>query len=215
MAKERTVVKQVKNAILYSDGCIKLENVRASYPHVGKPGENESDSEDAEGNKKIVLKYGITGLLPKKTHVAAKDLCKSQIVKLMTDNEVKIPAHCWFLKNGDESEKETNHGMFTVATSENRRPTARDSRGRVIDDIEKIEEMFYGGCWVNIMIRPWYFNGTVKNSSKKYPKRICCGIVAVQFVKNDDPFGEGRINDDGVFDAVDDDESFDDDNDDL
>lgn len=210
MAKtERTILKKVKNATLYSDGTIKLENVRASYPHLGTPGENEAE------NGKIVKKFGITGLLPKTTHVEAKNLVKEVIQKLIADNEAKIPNHLWFLKNGDDSDKEANQGMFLVATSETRRPISRNRKGTALE-ADEADSLFYGGCWVNMLIRPWYFNGTAKGSDKKFPKRICCGIVSVQFVKDDEPFGEGQINDDGVFDEVDGDDSFDgDDDDDL
>lgn len=205
--EERKIVKQVKNCRLYSDGTIFVENVRASYPHLGTPGENEDD----EG--KISKKFGITGQLPKETHKEAKNLIKEYIQKLILDNEAKIPTHLWFLKDGDESEKEANQGMFLIATSETRRPIARDRKAAVLE-ADEADNLFYGGCWVNILFRPWYFNGTAKNSKKTYPKRICASTVSVQFVRDDTPYGDGQINDDGVFDSVDDDDnSFDDDDD--
>lgn len=208
MAKtERKIVKQVKNARLYSDGTIFLENVRASYPHLGTPGENEDD----DGN--VTKKFGITGMLPKATHKEAKELVKSVIQKLITDNEAKIPNHLWFLKDGDQSEKETNQGMFLVATSETRRPISRDRKANILE-ADEADELFYGGCWVNMLIRPWYFNGKAKKSNKTFPKRICASTVSVQFVRDDDPFGDGQINDDGVFDDVGDDgDAFGDDDD--
>ena len=45
------------------------------------------------------------------------------------------------------------------------------------------------------MLRPWYFNGKAKTSSKSFPKRICCGFTGAQFLKDDKPFGNGRIDD--------------------
>lgn len=199
MAKqERTIVKKVQNAVLYSDGTIRIDGVRCSYPHIGSPQENEND----DGKK--TLKYGVTGMLPKKTHVAAKDLCKEVINKLMKDNDAKVATDKWFLSNGDDKEQAEYADHFIVATSESRRPTARKRNGEVMT-AEEADDAFYGGCWANILIRPWYFNGKAKGSTKTYPKRICCGIVAVQFVRDDDAFGEGRVTDDGVFDEVSDD----------
>jgi hypothetical protein len=200
MAKaERTIVKKVENAVLYSDGTIRLDNVRLSFPHIGTPQENEND----DGKK--TFKYGVAGMLPKKTHIAAKDLCKEVIQKLMKDNDAKVATDKWFLANGDDKEQPEYAEHFIVATSESRRPTARKRNGEVMTP-QEADDAFYGGCWGNLLIRPWYFNGKAKGSSKSYPKRVCCGIVAVQFLRDDDAFGEGRVTDEGVFDAAADDD---------
>ena len=57
--------------------------------------------------------------------------------------------------------------------------------------------MIYAGCWVNILIRPWWQN------SAKWGKRVNAGLTAVQFVRDDEPFGQGRITSEDV------DETFD------
>lgn len=207
MAKaERKVVKQVENATLYSDGTIRIDNVRLSFPHIGTPQDNEND------DGKTVKKFGVTGMLPKKTHNAAKDLIKAVIVKLIEDNETKVAKDKWFLLNGDDKEQEEYAGHFVVSTSESKRPTARKRDGSAMTP-DEADEIFYGGCWANIFIRPWYFNGKAKGG-KTYPKRVCAGLVAIQFVRDDEPFGQGRIDDDGVFDEVEGDD-FDGGDDDL
>ena len=33
---ERTIVKKVKNAVLYSDGTLRVTDIRISYPHLDK-----------------------------------------------------------------------------------------------------------------------------------------------------------------------------------
>lgn len=195
---ERKVVEKVENATLYSDGTIKIENVRFSFPHIGTPQENEDD------NGKKSLKYGNVAMLPKKTHVAAKNLVKSVIQKLMTDNDAKVANDKWFLADGDQKEQEEYSGYYVINASESKRPSARKRNGEQMTP-QEADDAFYGGCWGNVFIRPWYFNGKAKNG-KAYPKRICAGLVAVQFVRDDEPFGEGRINDDGVFDEVDEDD---------
>lgn len=200
---ERTVVKKVQDATLFSDGTIRLDNVRLSFPHIGEPQENEND----DGKKQ--LKFGVVAMLPKKTHSAAKDLVKSVILKIIEDEETKVAVDKWFLTNGDDKEQEEYAGHFIISANETKRPTARKRNGEVMTP-EEAEETFYGGCWGNVFIRPWYFNGKAKNG-KTYPKRICAGLVAVQFVRDDEPFGEGRISDDGVFDQVEGDDGFSDD----
>lgn len=195
-------VKRVKNAVLYVDDkgveFIKLENVRASYPFVGTPSEDEND------NGEITTSYRITGMLNKETHPEAKNLIKEVIERLLKANDAKVPTDKWFLSNGDDKEDENMAGHWLVACSDKkRRPTARDQKGHVMDDIAKIDDKFYGGCWVNLLIRPWYFNGNVKGAKKTYPKRISCGVQAVQFLKDDTPFGSGRVDDTDVWGSVD------------
>lgn len=193
-AKQRTVVKKVENAVLYSDGTIRIDKIRCSYPHLNKPyaGKNRNGE---DGNPK----FGIVGLLPKETHKAAKDLIKEVIEKLSKENDTKVATDKWFLRDGDQSDKPENEGMFTVSAREARRPNVRDRDGSVMDPAE-IADKIYGGCWVNILIRPWYQDGVKIGAG--YGKRMNAGLVAVQFFKDDEPFGEGRINDEGVFDST-------------
>lgn len=200
---ERTVVKKVSNAVLYSDGTIRIDNVRFSYPHLDEPYAGKDD----EG-KAGKAKYGVVGMLPKKTHTAAKDLIKHAINELLKENDAKVSTDKWFLRDGDNAEQAEYEGHFIVSARESKRPTCRDKKGNTLE-IEDIPDVFYGGCWGNMFIRPWYQDG--KKVGAGYGKRINAGLIAVQFVRDDEPFGEGRINDDGVFDEV---ESEDFDNDD-
>lgn len=210
-------VKRVKNAVLYVDDkgveFIKLENVRASYPYIGTPSEDENDNGDK------TTSYRITGMLPKATHLEAKNLIKEVIERLLKTNEAKVPLDKWFLSNGNDKESEDMHDHWLVSASDkSRRPTARDQKGQVIDDIAKIDDKFYGGCWVSILIRPWYFNGKSAKSTKTYPKRISAGLQAVQFLRDDKPFGQGRVDDSDVWGSVDDnggDDGMDDNDDDI
>jgi len=192
---QREIVTKVSNAVLFSDGTIRIDNVRASYPHLDKPYESEGD----DGNKQA--KFTLDGMAPKSSHTAAKDLVKKVITDLMTANDVKVKTENWFLKNGDDSDKPEYEGHFIFKSSENRRPSVRNRDGSQMSERE-IADKIYGGCWVNILIRPWYFDGKARNG-KTYPKRILANLLAVQFVRDDEPFGEGRIDDEGVFDSVD------------
>ncbi len=191
------IVKQVKNAILYQDEkeqfYIRIDGVRFSYPFVGTPSKDENDNGDE------VKKWRIVAMLPKKTHVEAKDLVVEIIQKLIKANAA-VPKDRWFIKNGDELEDENMHGHWLVSASDGKyRPKARDEEGHVIDDIDDIDNKFYGGCWGNLLIRPWYFDGKSKNSKKPLPKRVVAGLSSVMFVKDDKPFGTGRVDDDEVW----------------
>lgn len=211
MAK-REIVAEGKNFKRYSDGTILVMGVRASYPHCFVP---QASDENPDGPKS----YSITGLLPKKTHEAAKNEVKKMISELLETNKAKfkgakpvLPADRKFLRDGDLTGKVENEGMFTISARENKRPSVRDRDKSVLskDDADRI----YGGCWVNILIRPWF-------QDNKYGKRVNANFVALQFVKDDTAFGEGRLSDEDIDDTFDDedgdesdsDSGFDDDDD--
>lgn len=189
------VEKTVTNAVLYTNGMVMLKNVRASYPHCDKPYKGKGKNGDNGGEPK----FSITGMLDKKTHVAAKDLCVEVINKLMKENECpKLAGEKKFCRNGDDSSSPEYEGHWTVSASESRRPAVRDQRAQLILDEQKIADLIYGGCYVNILIRPWF-------QDNDYGKRVNAGLVGVQFVKDGEAFGEGRIDDTDAWDAVDDD----------
>lgn len=195
-AATRTVVKDVGKAILYSDGTILVKEVRASYPHIFKPyvGDDGGDG-----------KYGIVGLMPKtKDYFPAKDLIRDLIKQTIIENKQKdLPAANKFLRDGNLKAREEYDGMYTINASEVRRPAARDNRrdpktgkAAILKPGED-EDRIYAGCWVNILIRPWWQNN-------KFGKKVNAGLVAVQFVRDDESFGQGRISEDDVSETFDD-----------
>lgn len=187
-------VKSGTNFVIYKHGeskLIKIENVRFSYPHFGA----QKEDEDEQGN--IKRSWQGVAMLSKQTHVAAKEAFVELMNELMTANEVKIAPEYRCIKNGDDKDDELMHGNWLISFSESgkNRPAVRNQKGELITDIEVIDDKFYGGCYGSVLLRPWYFNGKAKNKSKTYPKRICCGFNGVQFLRDGDPFGNGRIND--------------------
>lgn len=191
------VVREVKNAVLYEDSegqpYVRIDGARASYPFIGTPASDENDKGDTVKKWRIVL------MLPKKTHGEAKELIVDLIKQIMKDN-AKVPKQYWFITDGDEKDDENMEGHWLVSAADGKyRPKCRDADGHVIDDVDEIDNLFYGGCWVNALIRPWYFDGKSKHSKKPFPKRISAGISSVMFAKDDKPFGAGRIDDSDVW----------------
>ena len=201
----REIKKKVKNAILYTDGTIRISGVRFSYPHLKKPYKGDGDTGEA--------KFGVVGLMPKKTHRAAKDLVKERIEELLKENKVKsLASDKKFLRDGDQSGKAEHEGHYTVSARESRRPPLRNRDNSVVEP-EDADEVFQPGYWGDILIRPWYQNN-------KFGKRVNAGLSSIQFVKKDEVFGEGRLSDEDLDDTFedygdDDDDSFDDDDDDT
>lgn len=188
---KRSVVKRVPNAILYSDGLIKIEGVRLSYPHLDEPYAGDDGGEP---------KFGAVGLLPKATHKEAQKLILEEINKLcvekkwMKDGKRTIGADRLFLKDGDSTGKAENEGMWTVSAREKVAPMLRDRANRTVQQ-KDAARVFYGGCWANLVIRPW-------SQDNKYGKRINANLSMVQFVKDDTAFGEGRLSEDDADDIL-------------
>lgn len=180
------IKKRVKNAILYTNGCIKIENVRFSYPHLDKPFAGKAKNDEG---KAATPKYGIVGMLPKKTHVEAKDLIKEAMDALMQANECpKLAPEKKFMRNGDDQDEPVYEGHWTVSAREERAPSIRDKRGTLVTDPKAIANLIEGGYWGHILIRPWF-------QDNDYGKRINAGLVGVQHIRDDETFGEGRIDD--------------------
>jgi hypothetical protein len=198
--EKRTIVETVPNAVRYSDGTILLKNVRLSYPWLFQPQANKAK----DGT--VTYSYSVTGLMPKATHDEAKKMCVRVINSLLKEHNKgeKIPSDKKFCRDGDPKDeddagKPENAGMWVVATREQKKPTLLDKykdpkTGKARRLTDKDKDMLYGGCWGNILIRPWY-------QDNEYGKRVNAGISVVQFVKDDAPFGSGRITDDDIDDT--------------
>lgn len=201
-------IKSGKNYTVYTDGKDKFIKIggRASYPAFGA----KKRSED-KNTGKVRENWGGTLMLPKETHKEAYDEfmkiveeIKANSVNPKTGKKgVMIDPANMCIKDGDNNEDENMHGHWLIAYSDSKRqPAIRDSKGELMLDTGAIDSKFYGGCWINVLLRPWYFDGKAKNDPNNYPKRISCGFTGAQFVKDDTPFGAGRIDDTDAWDAV-------------
>lgn len=191
---ELTKVKEGKNFSIWTDGkqkLIKIDRVRCSFPALGHMKENDND----DGTKS--KSFQITPMLSKETHVAAKEAFVELMNELMKANDVsKMEPQYKAIKNGDDKDRKEYENHWIISCSDKaKRPRVLDVKGGAMIDPDVIDEKFYGGCWVSVMLRPWFFTGKAKGSAKTFPKRICCGIQTVQFIKDDAPFGEGRVDD--------------------
>ena len=89
--------------------------------------------------------------------------------------------------------------MFITAGSE-RQPQMIQDNGQPVDPANTmacmaIARKMYGGCRVNAAVKPWV-------QKNKHGNGIRCDLVAVQFLRDDTPFGEGAVDVTGLFGAV-------------
>ncbi|ALA45464.1 hypothetical protein ADP64_000006 [Achromobacter phage phiAxp-2] len=192
------IAKQVKNAILYTNGAMRIDNVIASYPHL----DERWSKADSKTGKKPPEKYSLVGLLDKKTHGEAYELIEERIKALEKEAKIKVALDDWFCRDGDRTRKEENEGRWTLNASEQREVTIRDVKGNKLRDekgnlvgvehANEIKEMFYPGCVVSIMIRPWA-------QDNEFGKKINAGLVAVKFMRDGDRLGGEQMTDDGAW----------------
>jgi hypothetical protein len=192
------VKKRGKNFVLYENGMIRVDNVRFSYPHVDKPWKKEGDQGEA--------KYSITGMMPKGTHEEAKTAIAAVMKAVLAEAKISVPADKKFLRDGDANASDDDDenvengyaGHWFVNARESNRPSLRDKAGKKLDpveDLDTIKELFFGGAWGHILLRPWVQNN-------KFGKRLNAGLVAVMFSKEDTAFGQGRVDDADAWDDV-------------
>ncbi len=181
------------NFILYTNGMVKIENVRFSYPHLDKPYKGKDAKPDAKG------KFSIKGMIKESTHKAAMEVLNERIAELMAEKKVKrIPGKDRFLRDGNEEKEEVYEDHWIISASEERRPAVRDKRAQLVTDADEIAELIEGGYWGHILIRPWF-------QDNDYGQKVNAGLVGVQHVKDDETFGTGRIDDTDAWGAEGDD----------
>ena len=190
MAKGPALIRKLKNGseavgALYEGGIIKILNVRASYPHLDKPYAGDG-----------VPKFSILGLADKATHEAVKAACVEVIDDLKKANKnAKVAKDKLFIKNGDDSDKEECEGMWTISARETKRPKVRDGNGDLLE-VDEVSDVIYPGCYVDIIIRPWF-------QDNSYGKSVNANLLSVKFRADGEQFGEGRIDDDDLWDEDD------------
>ncbi|EMQ4336866.1 DUF2815 family protein [Salmonella enterica subsp. enterica serovar Newport] len=197
MAEKLVPAKKVKNGVLYKSGHIKISNVRASYPHLDKPYGGEDGGEP---------KYSLTLLMPKSTHGEIEKVIREQIEVTKKNHKtgpLKVAPSMLFIKDGDTDfpDKPECEGMWVISARERKRPDVYNIEREELTTSSEILEEIYGGCWVSVVIRPW-------SQENKFGKRVNANLISVLKRKDDEPFGEGRVD---TSDAWDDDEDWEED----
>lgn len=188
MAKLKPV-KRIKHegkivAVIYECGHVRIDNVRLSYPHLATPQEGD------DGSKK----FGATFLLDKDIHSDTALALSELAAAKAKEAKVKVPSSKYFIKDGDVdgNDKPENENMFMVVAREKKRPVCRDSDKEEID-VDSIEEILYGGCYVSCLINPWV-------QDNKFGKRVNANLRSIKFLKDGEPFGAERIDDSDAWD---------------
>ena len=189
---------------------IYLSNVRLSFPHIAEPQEQKS-SETGQ----IRRVYGGDFLMPPdhpgvqqfmQTYArlgAAKWKENAQVAMNMIQADRKL--RCY--GSGEEKISKKKFvpydgypGNFYITAYTERAPQLVDADGKPIDPnntmaYQALARKLYGGCYVNAAIKPWA-------QDNKHGIAIRCDLVAIQFSRDGDAFGEGSIDVTPLFGAV-------------
>lgn len=164
---------------------IKLPIVRLSFPHLFQPHAME------EGQEK---KYGATFLLDYDKHATLLDQIEDTIARVALDFWKKKQHFKTCLRDGNEKANMEGYGdgvMFITASNKTRPPVVDGNRSPIVEE----DGIIYAGCYVNASIRLWV-------QDNKWGKRVNAGLRAVQFVKDGESFGAGKVDVDTEFDDV-------------
>lgn len=175
---------------------IKLKNGRFSYPHIDKPYKGKNDKGEEQS------KYGVKFMMPYGTHKAACDLVAETIEKILKINgDAILASDRKFMRDGKDLGEKLYLGHWIVSANESKQPKARNVDNEVITDNSVKADLFQGGHWGDIFVRPWFQDG--QTFGKGYGKRMNCGLVGIRFTKKDETFGEGQIDDSDAWDKPD------------
>lgn len=95
-------------------------------------------------------------------------------------------------------------GMMYISASSERRPQIIDADGKPVDPnntmaYRELTSKMYAGCRVNAAVKPW---PQMANREKNYGNGVRSDFVAIQFLRDDEPFGEGAPDVAPLFGAV-------------
>lgn len=166
------------------DGSILIKNVRGSYLHIFEKWGKETDPKEK-------WRYSGKFLLDKKTHAAEITALRRHLEKLQQEwFKGKLGSANIFFRNGEDSGKEEQEDSWVVSASDGRkRPRVM---GRKKETITADDDIIYSGCYVNVLINPW-------KQDNAHGKKLNANLVAVQFVRDGERFGEGGIDADQHF----------------
>lgn len=171
---------------------VKLQNVRLSFPKLFKP----VAFKDGAGKETGEPKYSAAFLLDKTANAQGIRDMEAAIAAVAkekwADKVPKAMKPC--LRDGVEKEETDGYGeevMFFNASSA-KKPVVVD-RNR--DDLQESDGRPYAGCYVNAVVRLWA-------QDNQFGKRVNASLLAVQFVRDGEAFGEAPVDADKEFDDI-------------
>ena len=190
---------------------IYFSGVRLSFPHLVTPQEQANEQtgvkrisyngelimpQDNPGFQQFMAKYGELALNAWKENAAAvmQMILQDRKSRCFGRGEEKINKKTFTPYDGYP-------GMVYVTVGRDTPPQMIQDNGQPIDPnnsmaYQQLARKMYGGCYVNAAVKPWI-------QQNKHGNGIRCDLVALQFCKDGEAFGDGGAPDvSGMFGAV-------------
>jgi len=189
---------------------ILLSNVRLSFPHIAEPQRRvneQTGKERVSYNCDLIMPADHPGFIQfmKRYGELAVDKWKEHASNVMQIIQSDRKSRC-FGKGDEKVNKKTFepydgyvNNVF-ISASKDVPPQIIQPDGTPVDPnntlaYQQLTRALYGGCRVNVAIKPW-----VQNND--YGRGIRCDLLAIQFAGDDLPFGEGKLDASSMFTPV-------------
>ena len=187
-----------------------LSNVRLSFPHIAEPQRSVSEltgKERISYNCEFIMPQdhpGFQQFMARVGEISALKWAENASVVLgMIQNDRK--SRCY-----GRGEEKVNKKTFTpydgyagnvfITAGRDSQPQIIQADGSAIDPnntmaYQQLTRKMYGGCRVNAAIKPWL-------QDNRHGRGVRCDLVALQFAKDGQPFGEGAVDASNLFGSV-------------
>ena len=187
---------------------VQLSNVRLSFPHIAEPQKQQNaKGERISYNGEFILSPDHPGWARFNQVVMAMAVAKwkeqaQNVLNLCNQDRKK---RCF----GQGSEKVNQktfkvydgyEGNVFISAGKDKMPQIFDQQGAQIDPnntmaLKNEAARMYGGCRVNAVVKPWM-------QENEHGRAVRCDFVAIQFLADDKPFGEGTVDASSMFGAT-------------
>lgn len=188
---------------------IYLTNARLSFPHLVEPQKQMGD------NNKERISYNAEFILTPQDPCFAQFMAKVQelAVGKWKEHAAQVLAMCnadrklrCYGSGNEKINKKTFQpydgyaGMVYITAGRDTPPQIIQGDGKPIDPsntlaYQQLTRAMFGGCYVNAAVKPWL-------QENKYGRGVRCDLVALQFAKPGEAFGEGAVDASPLFGAV-------------
>lgn len=154
---------------------IRIDGVRLSYPHLFQAWNKE------EGKPK---KFSGRFILSEETHAAEIKALQAYLGKKMKEFfGDRIPLKNLCFRDGEDQGKPEYDNAWYLAASETRRPQLLGKNKEVITEEDGV---LYPGCYVNVLFKVW-------KQANQHGKKINANLLAVQFSRDGERFGDAPV----------------------
>lgn len=187
-----------------------LSNVRLSFPNLVEPQKRKdpkTGEERSSYNCELIMPRDHQGYgqFMQLYAALAAEKWKEHAQTIMGMIQADRKSRCFGV--GEEKVKQSTlqpydgyPGNLFITVGNRNMPQMIQADGTAVDPgntmaYQMVARKLYGGCRVNVAIKPWL-------QENSHGRGVRCDLIAIQFCKDDKPFGEGNVDASGMFGAV-------------